>query len=123
MSRKKEINRAAVSSINNQPNGYFRTESERNTYHTGFVMGARWADEHQNISDRLVYYIEFEMPNGNPPGYLSVLGDRFVMTKYNSLAILFKSKVHAEDVINTLIQHGRFSATKKYTIKSYEEDI
>lgn len=47
MTRKKQANAAAVEFLSNQPHGYFKTESERNTAHTGFIMGVRWADEHQ----------------------------------------------------------------------------
>lgn len=50
MTRKKQINEAAVEFLNNQPQGYFRTESEKNTAHTGFIMGARWADENKHVT-------------------------------------------------------------------------
>lgn len=46
MKRKKQINAAAIEFLEGQPKEYFKTESERNTAHTGFVMGARWADSH-----------------------------------------------------------------------------
>ena len=46
MTRKKQTNKAAVEFLDNQPQGYFKTKSERNTAHTGFILGARWADEH-----------------------------------------------------------------------------
>lgn len=41
MTRKKQVNAAAVEFLSNQPHGYFKTESERNTAHTGFIMGVR----------------------------------------------------------------------------------
>ena len=50
MTRKKEINKAAGEFLNSQPQDYFKTESERNTAHTGFIMGARWADEHKRVT-------------------------------------------------------------------------
>ena len=51
MTRKKQVNAAALEFLNNQPEGYFKTKSERNTAHTGFIMGVRWADQHPiNIS-------------------------------------------------------------------------
>ena len=58
MTRKKQVNAAAVEFLGNQPKGYFNTTSERNTAHTGFIMGVRWADEHPknpwiSVEDRL----------------------------------------------------------------------
>lgn len=50
MTRKKEINKAAEEFLANRPEGYFKTDSERNTAHTGFIMGARWSDEHKHVT-------------------------------------------------------------------------
>ena len=49
MTRKKQINKAAEQFIADRPKQYFHTKAEENTAHTGFVMGAKWADEHQKI--------------------------------------------------------------------------
>lgn len=46
MTRKKQINKAAEQFLADRPKGYFHTKAEENTAHTGFVMGAKWADEH-----------------------------------------------------------------------------
>ena len=48
MTRKKQINKAAEQFLTDRPKGYFNTKSECNTALTGFVMGAKWADEHPN---------------------------------------------------------------------------
>lgn len=46
MTRKKQINKAAEQFIADRPKQYFHTKAEENTAHTGFVMGAKWADEY-----------------------------------------------------------------------------
>lgn len=46
MTRKKQINKAAEQFLADRPKGYFHTKAEENTAHTGFIMGAKWADEY-----------------------------------------------------------------------------
>jgi hypothetical protein len=58
MTRKKQINKAAEQFLADRPKQYFHTKAEENTAHTGFIMGAKWADEHQkspwiSVNERL----------------------------------------------------------------------
>lgn len=85
MTRKKQINKAAEHFLADRPKEYFHTKSEENTYHTGFVMGAKWADEHPknpwiSVEDRLPEEDKIVIFMGNNGALY--LGHHYLQTDY-----------------------------------------